>query len=134
MAPFIFSAAIFTAAAFSTLGLAKPSVLESVIKSYSTSTGLTLSTPPYEIGSNATLTPFTISINDSDIEELSSHLKLFKTPRETYENSDVGWKYGVPKSWLVDAVDYWQNTFDWYVIGKEVLQFVASDVNIDCNG
>lgn len=74
---------------------------------------LPLSTPPYPIAADANITEFSINITDAAIQELNTHLQLFRPPPDTYENSYAGWDFGVPKKWLVDAVDYWQNSYDW---------------------
>lgn len=75
---------------------------------------LAFSTPPYEIAADANLTEFRVHIPDQDLQDLETYLKLFKAPATTYENSAVGWFFGLPKEWLVDGVDYWLNTFNWY--------------------
>lgn len=80
--------------------------------SYAAST-LAFSTPPYDIAADADLTEFRINIPDQDIEDLKAHLNLFKVPDATYENS-MDWTLGVPKDWLVEGIDYWQNQVDWY--------------------
>lgn len=79
-------------------------------------TKLAFSTPPYDIATEANLTEFRIEIPDQDIQELDTYLRLFKVPKQTYENSAAGWFFGVQPDWLVSGVEYWLHTFDWYSI------------------
>ncbi|KAH8686282.1 Alpha/Beta hydrolase protein [Ilyonectria robusta] len=79
-----------------------------------------LSTPPHPIAHDAKLTEFRVNISNKEIHELNDHLKLFRAPHPTYENSDNGWKYGVPKDWLIYAVDYWRHEFDWRKQEREI--------------
>ena len=81
--------------------------------SYPSSSTLAFSTPPYDIADGANLTKFRINIPDQAVEELTAHVKLFKAPKATYENS-LNWTFGVTRDWLVDGVEYWLNNFDWY--------------------
>lgn len=90
-------------------------------------TKLAFSTPPYDIATEANLTAFRIEIPDQDIQELDTYLRLFKVPKQTYENSAAGWFFGVPADWLVGGVEYWLHTFDWY----SLLAMIAFPINFE---
>jgi hypothetical protein len=92
------------------------------------------STPPYPIAPDAALSTFRINVPEVDLEELQAHLKLFRVPRSTYENSNLGWQYGMPKDWLVNAVDYWRDEFDWYVALKAQAQYHLISLTLTSTG
>ncbi|KAH8896588.1 alpha/beta-hydrolase [Thozetella sp. PMI_491] len=102
----ILSTLALSTLSFSTLALATPA-------NASTNSNLTFSTPPYSIACNASLSQFQINIPEDDVQNLKSYLELFRAPPLTYENSDVGWDYGVPRDWLVNATCYWLDEYDW---------------------
>jgi len=55
-------------------------------------------------------TPFTIAIDDADIDDLKARLLATRFPA-TIEGA--GWDYGTDDAFLRRFVDYWANQFDW---------------------
>jgi pimeloyl-ACP methyl ester carboxylesterase len=54
--------------------------------------------------------PFTLSIPQSDLDDLQTRLRLTRWPdKETIP----GWTQGVPLSEIRNLCDYWQTTYDW---------------------
>lgn len=60
--------------------------------------------------SDATIQPFTIDVPQSDLDDLRERLARTRWPDEL---PDVGWRYGVPLSYLKELADYWQHSYDW---------------------
>lgn len=56
------------------------------------------------------MTPFRISIPDSEIADLKARLMATRFPQVL---EGVGWSYGTADSVLRDFVDYWANQHDW---------------------
>lgn len=65
-------------------------------------------TPP------STAVPFTLSIPDSDLDDLRTLLRLSPLGPETWENTHTDTEdYGVSYKWLSEAKEHWLNTFSW---------------------
>jgi hypothetical protein len=63
-------------------------------------------------------TPFEVHINDQKLEDLKTLIRLSPVAKETYENQDPKgdeWKFGVPRSWILQAKRVWAEDFDWYI-------------------
>lgn len=58
----------------------------------------------------ATVTPYTISIADSEIERLKQKLELATFPDEL---EDAGWDYGAPLADIKRITAYWKDKYDW---------------------
>ena len=71
---------------------------------------LPFSTPPTE----ASLTPFKVSIPKAKISELQTLLQVAKFAPHTYENSQVDRRYGVGTDWLVTMRDLWLRSYSWW--------------------
>ncbi|ODN84297.1 hypothetical protein L202_00277 [Cryptococcus amylolentus CBS 6039] len=59
--------------------------------------------------------PFSVSIPDSDIQDLHSLLKSTRIAKQSYENAESAAKvnnFGVSREWLVNMRDEWLN-YDW---------------------
>ena len=54
--------------------------------------------------------PFTIDIPQSDLDDLRERLERTRWPDEL---PDVGWRYGVPLSYLKELAEYWRTSYDW---------------------
>jgi microsomal epoxide hydrolase len=63
-------------------------------------------------------TPFEVRVENQNLQDLKTLLRLSPVAKETYENlQDDGshGKFGVSRKWVVDAKKYWEEEFDWYV-------------------
>jgi epoxide hydrolase len=58
----------------------------------------------------ATISPYLVEIPDAELEDLHSRLRSVRWPDEL---RDVGWDYGVPRSYVQDLVEYWRDGYDW---------------------
>jgi len=57
--------------------------------------------------------PFTVSIPQSDLDDLKVILKHTRIPKETFENSQTHREdYGVTREWFIKAREAWLE-FDW---------------------
>lgn len=54
--------------------------------------------------------PFTISIAQDQLDDLSNRLTNARLPQSI---EGIGWERGVPVSYLKTLIDYWHHTFDW---------------------
>ncbi|EKG10339.1 Alpha/beta hydrolase fold-1 [Macrophomina phaseolina MS6] len=77
------------------------------------SSQLLFSKPPYPVSPEGALSSFKIDVSDGDLQSLKTLLKLLPIPRPNWENGHTDRRFGTPRDWLVEAVDYWQNTYDW---------------------
>lgn len=79
------------------------------------------STKPFDkvpAGAKEQPTPFELHIEDQQLQDLKTLLRLSPIAKETYENlQDDGshGQLGVSRKWVEDAKKYWENEFDWYV-------------------
>ncbi|KAF2491201.1 epoxide hydrolase [Lophium mytilinum] len=77
-------------------------------------------TPPP--GASASLKPFTVNIADSRVSELHQLVKLSKIDIPTYENQQTDGRFGISRSWLIDAKAAWEK-FDWRESEKYINSF-----------
>jgi epoxide hydrolase len=54
--------------------------------------------------------PFEVNIPQADLDDL--HERLIRT-RWPDELPGVGWSQGVPRGYLKELTEYWQNGYDW---------------------
>lgn len=57
-----------------------------------------------------TISPFTISVPDSEIDDLRNRLR---TTRWADDFANADWSYGVEREWLGEMVRYWAADYDW---------------------
>lgn len=69
--------------------------------------------PPHSVSSDAALSQFNVAIPEEDVQNLKTLLKILPIAAANYENSQNDRRFGSPRQWLVESVDYWQNKFDW---------------------
>ncbi|MEU1785800.1 epoxide hydrolase family protein [Streptomyces sparsogenes] len=56
------------------------------------------------------ITPFSVDIQQADIDDLRERLRRTRWPDEL---PDVGWEYGVALPYLKALVGYWADEYDW---------------------
>ena len=54
--------------------------------------------------------PFRIHVSEDDLEDLRRRLARTRWPDEL---PGVGWRYGVPVSYLKELAEYWRTSYDW---------------------
>ena len=57
-----------------------------------------------------TMRPFTINVPDEVLDDLSTRLAQTRWPPDM-QNDD--WRYGTPRSYLEELVEYWRTEYDW---------------------
>lgn len=60
--------------------------------------------------------PFTVSIPQSELDELKQLIKAGRLPPATFEGTDP--KYGVTTEWMKTAKETWINDFDWSTVSN----------------
>lgn len=67
-------------------------------------------------GAQQAPTPFKLHVDDEQLQDFKTLLKLSPVAKETYENlQDDGshGKLGVSRKWIIDAKKHWLEVFDW---------------------
>ncbi|TDZ13983.1 putative epoxide hydrolase [Colletotrichum spinosum] len=80
---------------------------------------------------DSTITPYTIHVPDSQVEDLHRRLDLAKFPPESALTES--WDYGTPTSQVKRLANYWRNGFDWRAaeaVLNEVPQFTTT-ISVD---
>jgi pimeloyl-ACP methyl ester carboxylesterase len=54
--------------------------------------------------------PFTVHVPQETLDDLRDRLGRTRWPTEL---PGLGWRYGMPRDYLCELVDYWGNQFDW---------------------
>lgn len=57
-----------------------------------------------------TIEPFTLHIDDTDLEDLRERLRMTRWPDE---RRDAGWTDGLPLSYIRELASHWRDDFDW---------------------
>jgi microsomal epoxide hydrolase len=66
---------------------------------------------------------FRLNISEHDVQDWRQLLKLSKLAPESWEGSQEDGRYGVTRRWLLEAKDYWLNTYDWRAEEKHINSF-----------
>lgn len=75
--------------------------------------------------------PFTISIPNSQLEDLNQRLSLARFPDELQESA---WDLGVPLADVKRLVNYWQHDYDWRKAEAKLNQFPHFMIPINVDG
>jgi microsomal epoxide hydrolase len=54
--------------------------------------------------------PFTIDVPQADLDDLRDRLARTRWPDAL---PDVGWRYGVPLTYMKELAEYWRTSYDW---------------------
>jgi len=66
---------------------------------------------------NTPISPFTVAIADSELEDLQQRLARTRWPeRETTD----GWSQGIPLDYTRELANYWASTYDWRRFAKKL--------------
>jgi pimeloyl-ACP methyl ester carboxylesterase len=80
------------------------------------------------MNTNESIRPFTVTIDQADLDDLRSRLARTRLP-EPAPGDD--WDYGTPNHYLRDMVDRWQNEFDWRAQEARMNEFPHYLTDID---
>ncbi|KAL0263504.1 hypothetical protein SLS55_002484 [Diplodia seriata] len=69
--------------------------------------------PPFPISPDGALSQFKIDVPDDEVQKLKTLLEVLPIPRPNWENGHKDQSCGIPRDWLVESVDYWQNKYNW---------------------
>jgi microsomal epoxide hydrolase len=64
-------------------------------------------------GAIGTIEKFNLHIPEEKLSDFKQLVKLSPIGPVTYENSLEDRRYGVTRSWLIDAKKKWETEFDW---------------------
>ncbi|KKY22966.1 putative alpha beta hydrolase fold-1 [Diplodia seriata] len=68
--------------------------------------------PPFPISPDGALSQFKIDVPDDEVQKLKTLLEVLPIPRPNWENGHKDQSCGIPRDWLVESVDYWQNKYN----------------------
>ncbi|WP_106766525.1 epoxide hydrolase family protein [Paenibacillus faecalis] len=74
------------------------------------------------------LKPFTVHIEDKEIEDLYKRLELTRWPDEI---RDSKWEYGIPLDFVKEMVSYWRDDFNWRKVENRINSYSNYMTNID---
>jgi epoxide hydrolase len=74
------------------------------------------------------MTPFTIQIPQTDLDDLQRRLSAIRWPAEL---TDVGWSRGIPLADLRDLALYWMSSYDWRAEEARLNQYPQFLTEID---
>ncbi len=77
---------------------------------------------------NTAITPFTINITDSALEDLRTRLHNTRWPDEV---ENAGWDLGIPMDYLKEVCQYWAETYDWRAQETHLNSFAQYRTTID---
>ncbi|KAF8610268.1 alpha/beta-hydrolase [Ceratobasidium sp. AG-I] len=64
--------------------------------------------------------PFTISVSDQELHELSAKLDLTRLPDELDLPPGQEWDWGIPLAVLKPVVEYWRTKYDWRAVEERL--------------
>jgi microsomal epoxide hydrolase len=76
--------------------------------------------------------PFTLRLPNEDILDWRQLLQLSKLGPATYENTQDKVNYGVSRTWLSNARDYWLDQYDWRAQEEHINSFDNYTMQIEC--
>ncbi|GAB19817.1 epoxide hydrolase [Gordonia effusa NBRC 100432] len=77
---------------------------------------------------NTAITPFTIAIDQADLDDLQSRLARTRLPQSAPGDD---WDYGTPNHYLSEMVDLWRDGFDWRAVESTMNAFDHFRTDID---
>lgn len=81
-----------------------------------------------------TARPYTISVEDEKLKELSQRLSFAKFPDQLHASDGNNWAFGVPVDEMKRLVGYWQDGFDWRKTETELNKLPNFMTKIDVDG
>lgn len=80
----------------------------------------------------ADIKPYTISVPDSELEDLKARLSLARFPHDELEGA--GWDYGSPLADVKKYIAYWKDKYDWRKAEAELNKLPQYTTTIHCEG
>ncbi len=72
--------------------------------------------------------PFRIDVPQADLDDLNDRLARTRWPDEL---PGVGWRYGVPVSYLKELAEYWRTSYNWRMHEAKLNEFPQFTTTID---
>ena len=72
--------------------------------------------------------PYVVDIAEAELEELRFRLRRTRWPADP-GNPDG--RYGAPREWMADLVNYWADSYDWRAVEAEMNRFQHFQVELD---
>lgn len=82
----------------------------------------------------ASVSPYSISVDDFKIADLKKRLSLAEFPSELEHDDDAGWDLGSPLTVIKPLTQYWLNEFDWPEAERKLNKLPQFKTNIQCQG
>ncbi|KAK4639932.1 hypothetical protein QC761_700510 [Podospora bellae-mahoneyi] len=81
------------------------------------------------------VTPYTVNIDQGQLDRTQTLLKLSPIPGECYENSlpDGSRKLGLRREWLVEAKRVWEEEFSWRAVESQINSFPNFTASVPVN-
>ncbi|QRW15236.1 epoxide hydrolase [Ceratobasidium sp. AG-Ba] len=86
---------------------------------------------------NADIQPFSISVPDQQLEEISKKLSLTRLPDELDLPAGQEWDWGVPLAVLKPTIEYWRTQYNWRTVEERLnrtLPQFTTDIETVSNG
>jgi hypothetical protein len=64
--------------------------------------------------------PFSISVPDEQLQELSAKLELTRLPDELDLPASQEWDWGIPVAVLKPVIEYWRTHYDWRAVEENI--------------
>lgn len=74
------------------------------------------------------ITPFSVNVPQQVLDDLKSRLSLTRWPDEI---AGTEWQYGTALSYMKELTNYWQHTFDWRKVEREINSYPNFMADID---
>lgn len=78
------------------------------------------STLPASVKDRNNIRSYTISVDETKLQDFKTLWRLSPLVQDTYENQDEreteGHNFGLKRSWLSTTKSYMETEFDWYVL------------------
>ncbi|GME45096.1 hypothetical protein CUC08_Gglean000246 [Neofusicoccum parvum] len=90
--------------------------------------------PPFAVSAEANLSPFKISVSEEEILRLKKLLELSTVAAPNWENSKADANFGVSHNWLTNAVQHWQQSYNWREWEEKLNSFPQYTIKIEDDG
>jgi hypothetical protein len=59
---------------------------------------------------------FEVHFEQQQLDDMKTLIRLSPIAKETFENKQQDGRFGVTRKWMVEAKEYWEKEFDWYIL------------------
>jgi len=74
------------------------------------------------MSSSDDIQPFSISVSQEQLDELSAKLEIARLPDELDLPAGQEWDWGIPLTILKPVLEYWRTQYDWRAIENKINQ------------